>query len=250
MKKEHDQLLKKVYHETFLLYQEGQIEEISTNIIPKLVEIGDSSFIASIASDFSKCDINALTMAFINSKPFLKKSSKIYDLFTFVTEENIDKINFNYIVSTIVSCPFEDLFFEIRLALDFPYRNINVEDMFSNIIKSDYSIYFKFYLLKDLDFNRYRFFLNSLKNEKNISFLETFTSVDTIIQNSVNNSKSDIFYEMQILQDEVLSSINTSYITDVSKCTLQMILQKINKFYIDYMSYYSDECFKVIRKNR
>ena len=55
---------------------------------------------------------------------------------------------------------------------------------------------------------------------------------------------------MQILQDEVLSSINTSYITDVSKCTLQMILQKINKFYIDYMSYYSDECFKVIRKNR
>ena len=53
---------------------------------------------------------------------------------------------------------------------------------------------------------------------------------------------------MQILQDEVLSSINTSDILDVSKCTLQMILQKINKFYIDYMSYYSDECFKVIRK--
>ena len=53
---------------------------------------------------------------------------------------------------------------------------------------------------------------------------------------------------MQILQDEVLSFINTSDILDVSKCTLQMILQKINKFYIDYMSYYSDECFKVIRK--
>ena len=85
LKEKHDQLLKKVYHETFLLYQEGKIEEINTNIIPKLVEIGDSSLIASIASDFSKCDINALTMAFINSKPFLKKSSKIYDLFTFVT---------------------------------------------------------------------------------------------------------------------------------------------------------------------
>ena len=134
------------------------------------------------------------------------------------------------------------------ICTNFPYRNINVEDMFSNIIKSDYSIYFKFYLLKDLDFKRYRFFLNFLKDEKNISFLETFTSVDTIIQNSVDNSKSDLFYEMQILQDEVLSFINTSDILDVSKCTLQMILQKINKFYIDYMSYYSDECFKVIRK--
>lgn len=32
-----------------------------------------------------------------------------------------------------------------------------------------------------------------LKDEKNISFLETFTSVDTIIQNSVDNSKSDFF---------------------------------------------------------
>lgn len=125
LKKEHDQLLKKVYHETFLLYQEGKIEEINRNIIPKLVEIGDSSLIASIASDFPKCDINALTMVFINSKPFLEKSSKIYDLFTFVTEENIDKINFNYIVSTILSCPFEDLFFEIRLALDFIYEYNN-----------------------------------------------------------------------------------------------------------------------------
>ena len=53
---------------------------------------------------------------------------------------------------------------------------------------------------------------------------------------------------MQILQDEVIKSINITDISDVSKCTLQMILQKINKFYIDYMSYYSDECFKVIRK--
>ena len=77
---------------------------------------------------------------------------------------------------------------------------------------------------------------------------ETFTSVDTIIQNSVNNSKSYIFDEMQLLQDKVLKSINRTDISDISKCTLQMILQKINKFYIDYMSYYSDECFKVIRK--
>ena len=134
------------------------------------------------------------------------------------------------------------------ICTNFPYRNINVEDMFSSIVKSDYSIYFKFYLLKDLTFNRYRFFLNSLKDEKNISFLETFTSVDTIIQNSVDNSKSDIFDEMQLLQDKVLKSINRTDISDISKCTLQMILQKINKFYIDYMSYYSDECFKVIRK--
>ena len=119
LKNEHDKLLKKVYHDTFLLYQEGKIEEINKIIIPKLVEIGDSSLIASIASDFPKCDINALTMVFINSKPFLEKSSKIYDLFTFVTEENIDKINFNFIVSTILSCSFNDLFFEIRLALDF-----------------------------------------------------------------------------------------------------------------------------------
>ena len=125
LKKEHDQLFKNIYHETFLLYQEGKIEEINRNIIPKLVEIGDSSFIARISFDFPKCDINSLSMAFINSKPFLKKSSKIYDLFTFVTEENIDKINFNYIVSTIVSCPFEDLFFEIRLALDFIYEYNN-----------------------------------------------------------------------------------------------------------------------------
>ena len=134
------------------------------------------------------------------------------------------------------------------ICTNFPYRNINVEDMFSSIVKSDYSIYFKFYLLKDLTFNRYRFFLNSLKDEKNISFLETFTSVDTIIQNSVDNSKSDIFDEMQLLQDKVLKSINRTDISDISKCTLQMILQKINMFYIDYMSYYSDECFKVIRK--
>ena len=134
------------------------------------------------------------------------------------------------------------------ICTNFPYRNINVEDMFSSIVKSDYSIYFKFYLLKDLNFNRYRFFLNSLKDEKNISFLETFTSVDTIIQNSVDNSKSDIFDEMQLLQDKVLKSINRTDISDISKCTLQMILQKINMFYIDYMSYYSDECFKVIRK--
>ena len=125
LKNEHDQLLKKVYHETFLLYQEGKIEEINRNIIPKLVEIGDSSLVASIASDFPKCDINALTMVFINSNPFLKKSSKIYDLFTFVTEENIDIINFNFIVSTILSCSFKDLFFEIRLALDFIYKYNN-----------------------------------------------------------------------------------------------------------------------------
>ncbi len=125
LKKEHDQLIQKVYHETFLLYQEGKIEEINKKIIPKLIEIGDSSLIASIVSDFPKCNINSLSMAFINSKPFLKKSSKIYDLFTFVTEENIDKINFNYIVSTIVYYTFEDLFFEIRLALDFIYEYIN-----------------------------------------------------------------------------------------------------------------------------
>ena len=130
-----------------------------------------------------------------------------------------------------------------------PYRNINVEDMFSNIIKSDYSIYFKFYLLKDLDFKRYRFFLNSLKNEKNISFLETFTSIDTIIQNSVSNSKSDIFDEMRILQDEVLNSIYTSDILDVSKCTLQMILHKINEFNIKYMLEHDDVfSFKVFKK--
>ena len=130
-----------------------------------------------------------------------------------------------------------------------PYRNINVEDMFSNIIKSDYSIYFKFYLLKDLDFKRYRFFLNSLKNEKNISFLETFTSIDTIIQNSVSNSKSDIFDEMRILQDKVLNSIYTSDILDVSKCTLQMILHKINEFNIKYMLEHDDVfSFKVFKK--
>ena len=122
LKNEHDKLLKKIYHDTFLLYQEGKIEEINRNIIPKLVEIGDSSLVASIASDFPKCDINTLSIAFMNSKPFLKKSSKIYDLFTFVTEENIDIINFNFIVSTILSCSFKDLFFEIRLALDFIYK--------------------------------------------------------------------------------------------------------------------------------
>ena len=29
LKKEHDQLFKNIYHETFLLYQEGKIEEIN-----------------------------------------------------------------------------------------------------------------------------------------------------------------------------------------------------------------------------
>ena len=122
-------------------------------------------------------------------------------------------------------------------------------DMFSKIIESDYSIYFKFYLLKDLDFKRYRFFLNSLKDEKNISFLETFTSVKSIIQNSVDNSKSDIFDEMQLLQDKVLKSINRTDISDISKCTLQMILQKINRFNINYMIENDDVfSFKVFQK--
>ncbi len=95
----------------------------------------------------------------------------------------------------------------------------------------------------------YRIFLNSLKNEKNISFLETFTSIDTIIQNSVSNSKSDIFDEMRILQDEVLNSIYTSDILDVSKCTLQMILHKINEFNIKYMLEHDDVfSFKVFKK--
>ena len=130
-----------------------------------------------------------------------------------------------------------------------PYRNFNVDDMFSKIIESDYSIYFKFYLLKDLDFKRYRFFLNSLKDEKNISFLESFTSVESIIQNSVDNSKSDIFDEMQLLQDKVLKSINRTDISGISKCTLQMILQKINRFNINYMIENDDVfSFKVFQK--
>ena len=56
----------------------------------------------------------------MNSKPVLKKSSKIYDLFTFVTEENIDKINFFY---CFYYCflSFLGFFFEIRLALNFIY---------------------------------------------------------------------------------------------------------------------------------
>lgn len=78
---------------------------------------------------------------------------------------------------------------------------------------------------------------------------ETFTSVDTIIQNSVNNSKSDIFDEMQLLQDKVLKSINRTDISGISKCTLQMILQKINRFNINYMIENDDVFFfKVFQK--
>jgi len=122
LKKEHDQLIQKVYHETFLLYQEGKIEEINKKIIPKLIEIGDSSIIASIASDFPGCDINALIIAFIGSKPYFKDGSKISDLFRllrFLTEDDIDKINFNYIVSAILTSSFNNLFYECHLLLEF-----------------------------------------------------------------------------------------------------------------------------------
>ena len=121
--------------------------------------------------------------------------------------------------------------------------------MFSEIVESDYATYFKFYLLKDLTIDYYRFFLNTLKDINNIVFLETFTSVDSIIQNSVDNSKSDIFNEMQVLQDKVINSINIADISDVSKCTLKMILHKINEFNINYMIEKDDICsFKVFQK--
>lgn len=127
-----------------------------------------------------------------------------------------------------------------------PYR---IDNMFSEIVESDYATYFKFYLLKDLTIDYYRFFLNTLKDMKNISFLETFTSVDSIIQNSVDNSKNDIFNEMQVLQDKVINSINIADISDVSKCTLKMILHKINEFNINYMIENDDDfSFKVFQK--
>ena len=138
-------------------------------------------------------------MAFIKSEPFLKKSSKIYDLFTFVTEENIDKINFNFIVSTILSCSFNDLFFEIRLALDFisEYNNRftkaqldliltrlisklqEIENVnFNSVINSLYMIYSSCYLPSEdyeeednftasFEFEKIFYFYNNIMNKVN-----------------------------------------------------------------------------------
>lgn len=113
LKEKHDQLLKKVYHETFLLYQEGQIEEISTNIIPKLVEIGDSSFIARISSDFSKFDINKIA-----SSVFLQCSVKHFLHFT----KNVsDRINISNYKEKILSLNNAEALYQLASCVDVSY---------------------------------------------------------------------------------------------------------------------------------
>ena len=125
----------------------------------------------------------------------------------------------------------------------------NLDEMFSKIIKSSYSIYFRLYILKDLNIKSYLYFIKKLKDIDNVSFLETYTSIDSLFNNSFNNELG-ILENLELLQSIILNALKIADISDVSRCTMFTILNRINEYYIRYIKENSDVYSFKIKKNK
>ena len=225
LKKEHEDKTNAVFREAFLLYKENNIKDMNEKIIPKLVEIGDSSFIAQFAYDFPECDVNLLLKAFIDSEPFLKDSSKISDLFVLVANDNINKVNFYYIVKAILSSHFNNLNAEVDMALRFIdkyndyFRQEQLDLILTRLIciiesasnyPFAYQLYSRIAVIPRMNFDLLLSGVFSYPNEKSITYFAQYINVDQFYKLMIEIKKRNMKNMMDYFYNYIFESIYVS----------------------------------------